>query len=338
MRLLSLLFIFSLLKYELYSLEFPKDHGFHKDFRLEWCYFIGNLKSSQNEDIGYELSFFRAIVGEKEEIFPVHFAISETGKKIHTTTDTLHRRYGGLAEYDFKLIRAGDFKIEIQSPLEFRIIANPRNKKMNLDLHLKIQSINDILPQGKDGYSPKSRKYPNIYSYYYSIPRMETRGKIVSDSKDYQIVSGATWMDHEWSSPIAEKTDRIGARDTQWDWICIQLDDGTDIMAFNFRNTAGEKSESFGTLRDKTGKIQYFHKEGEVSFVSQEKKWKSKSTGKSYSLLWNLKLGNYDFQITPTFEEQEFVAFDSTGNSYWEGGVKILDRTGITGKGYLELK
>jgi predicted secreted hydrolase len=56
---------------------------------------------------------------------------------------------------------------------------------------------------------------------------------------------------------------------------------------------------------------------------------------------WYLKLGAYAFEITPTFEDQEFIADRSTRNSYWEGGVRVIgeyDGKTVKGNGYLELK
>ena len=337
-----LLYIFYILFIQtLIALEFPLDHTFHKDYRLEWCYFVGNLKSIDGMDLGYELSFFRAKLDGKEDIFPVHFAISDPKNKKHHTNDILHRRFGSIASYSISKIQSGDYSIQIKSPLEFEIKANPRGANMSLQLNLTIASLKEILPQGEDGVSLKSRKYPDVLSNYYSIPRLKTNGIIRLDSKEYIIKDGFSWMDHEWSSPIAQKESRIGSKESQWDWICINLENGTDIIAFNFRYSDKEKSESFGTIRDPNGKIQYFKEEGGVSFYPGNKIWKSQKTEKKYPMEWHLKLGAYSFEISPTFEDQEFIADRSTGNSYWEGGVRVIgeyDGKIVKGSGYLELK
>lgn len=339
MKLFCILLLSYIWQSSLFAFKFPNDHSFHEEYRLEWCYFVGNLKSTSGEDLGYELSFFRAKVSDKEEIFPVHFAISEPSKHLHHTVDNLHRRFGGLGGYNEKQIWSGDFRLEILNSGSFHITATPRGKNMSLDLHLSVPEESHILPQGESGISPKSRKYPEVYSNYYSIPRLSTEGIISVEGKKYEISNGISWMDHEWSANRGEKQARIGSRDTQWDWICINLEDGTDIMAFNFRNTSQEKSESFGTIRRKDGSIQYMKKDGEILFQPGTKTWKSPKTKKTYSMEWNLKMGPYDFKIEPTFPEQEFIAKDSTRNSYWEGGVRAVDSTSnLSGKGYLELK
>lgn len=341
-RLCTLFLCFLLLPHKvLHSLDFPKDHSFHKGFKLEWCYFVGNLESTDKLKIGYELSFFKAELQGKEEIFPVHFAISENIQKKHITIDALHRRLGLLGNYTEKMISSGDYKIEILSPLEFQIIARPRNSQISLNLNLKISNRNEILLQGPLGISLKSRKYPEIYSNYYSIPRLKTNGYIKNGDKKYEIVNGLTWMDHEWSSPSTQKNEKIGSPNTEWDWVCLNLEDGTDIMAFNFRNSKDEPSETFGTMRMKNGDLRYFSKPEEVLFFSSPDIWKSNKTGKNYKLNWSLKIGDYELNLKPNFEDQEFVALRSTGNSYWEGGIsakgKVNGRESF-GNGYLELK
>ena len=38
---------------------FPRDHGPHGNFRLEWWYVTGNLDAADGERFGFELTFFR---------------------------------------------------------------------------------------------------------------------------------------------------------------------------------------------------------------------------------------------------------------------------------------
>ena len=41
-------------------LQFPRDHGAHPDFRQEWWYVTGWLKTARGEDLGFQITFFRA--------------------------------------------------------------------------------------------------------------------------------------------------------------------------------------------------------------------------------------------------------------------------------------
>src|SRR5258707_14971025 len=42
-----------------YRCEFPRDHFNHSDFRTEWWYYTGNLKSADGHRFGFEVTFFR---------------------------------------------------------------------------------------------------------------------------------------------------------------------------------------------------------------------------------------------------------------------------------------
>jgi predicted secreted hydrolase len=208
-------------------------------------------------------------------------------------------------------------------------------------LELKSKSEN-IISHGKNGRSIKSRLNPQFYSYYYSIPRMLTTGTLYLEGKEYNVKSGTSWMDHEWSSPEGtEATFDLSSKDLAWDWICIQMEDGSDIMAFNFRNKSSPEPETFGTFRSSNGKIEYFEKENELFFRPENETWKSSDTSISYKLRWKLISDKFKLNISPKFERQEFDARPTTGLAYWEGGVKVegeIDGKTVKGTGYLELK
>ncbi|RHX81138.1 lipocalin-like domain-containing protein [Leptospira yasudae] len=327
---------------------FPKDHSFHYPYKVEWCYFVGIIRSSDGKRYGYELSFFKGIFGKNREAFPVHFAISDLENKKHETAQAVERKLGGMAGYDGKRIFSGDFVMEIRGKTEFHLIAKPKNVPgLSLDLHLSAKDSN-ILIHGDEGKSIKSRKNPDFYSYYYSIPGLSTQGELVFNGKKIRIESGNSWMDHEWSSPLdSTRQAELSDKSNSWDWICIQLEDGTDLMAFNFRETPGSASESFGTLRLKSGQKTKFEKEGEILFSHDSSFWKSHRTDKKYPLVWNLTTrstqedSTLQLIIEAFFEDQEFDSRPTTGFSYWEGAVKVRGKRAgksVQGFGYLELK
>ncbi|WP_232371412.1 lipocalin-like domain-containing protein [Leptospira ainazelensis] len=343
-----LFFFFSPLLADDRPFVFPKDHSFHSRYKVEWCYFVGVLKSAEGKEYGYELSFFKGIFGKNQEVFPVHFAISDFENQKHHITQTIERKLGGMAGYDVGQIFSGDYTMRILGKTDFRLIAKDRgNSSISLDLKLN-SKISDLLLHGDNGKSIKSRKNPNFYSYYYSIPGLFTTGELTIGEKKIRIVSGDSWMDHEWSSPFdSPPNSKLSDPSNSWDWICIQLEDGTKIMAFNFRESPNSKSESFATVKLNSGKKVGLNQEGEVSFSPHSSKWKSPGTQKEYPLFWNLttrsseKEALLDLKIEPVFEDQEFDSRPTTGFSYWEGAVKILGtRNGkkVKGTGYLELK
>ncbi|MFM9981394.1 MAG: lipocalin-like domain-containing protein, partial [Burkholderiales bacterium] len=40
-----------------YVLVFPRDHGAHPEFRTEWWYVTGWLKTTRGEDLGFQVTF-----------------------------------------------------------------------------------------------------------------------------------------------------------------------------------------------------------------------------------------------------------------------------------------
>jgi predicted secreted hydrolase len=40
-------------------LTFPADHGAHPDYRQEWWYVTGWLRTEKGEDLGFQITFFR---------------------------------------------------------------------------------------------------------------------------------------------------------------------------------------------------------------------------------------------------------------------------------------
>ena len=72
-----------------YQITFPKDHGPHKNFRIEWWYLTSNLKSESIENLGIQWTLFKSnltpISSKKPSqlngFWMAHSAI---------TTDTLH--------------------------------------------------------------------------------------------------------------------------------------------------------------------------------------------------------------------------------------------------------
>ena len=76
-------------------------------------------------------------------------------------------------------------------------------------------------------------------TYYYSRTDLETSGT-VSVSGDSLPVTGVSWFDHQWGDFT---TAEIG-----WDWVSLNLDDGSDIMVSLVWEQAGRKHiAAYGT-------------------------------------------------------------------------------------------
>src|SRR5215469_5078760 len=75
-----------------YQYEFPHDHFNHPDYRTEWWYYTGNLKSPDGRRLGFELTFFRQAVARDasdspwhiHDLYMAHLALSDlSGRRFY---------------------------------------------------------------------------------------------------------------------------------------------------------------------------------------------------------------------------------------------------------------
>ncbi len=92
-----------------YRYEFPRDHFNHPEFRTEWWYYTGNLRTEAGRRFGFELTFFRHNIDRGEsapgvwdvrDAWFAHLALSDIdgGRFFHT--ERLNRAGPGLAGAD----------------------------------------------------------------------------------------------------------------------------------------------------------------------------------------------------------------------------------------------
>src|ERR1700692_2010410 len=84
-----------------YRYQFPRDHFEHPDFRTEWWYYTGNLRTAQGERRGFELVVFRR--GERrgpsdnisawrvDDLYPAHLALTDINGKRFWYRERLNR-------------------------------------------------------------------------------------------------------------------------------------------------------------------------------------------------------------------------------------------------------
>ena len=85
-----------------YVYDFPRDHGSHDQFRLEWWYFTGHIFSESGKRIGYQHTFFRkAINGSHvrnsfshwaiEHLYFAHLALTDVESQTFSFAERLSR-------------------------------------------------------------------------------------------------------------------------------------------------------------------------------------------------------------------------------------------------------
>ena len=319
--------------------QFPADHGPHPEFRNEWWYVTGNLADNAGRSFGYQLTIFRIALSPTappadsswrvNQVYMGHFALTDVANNRHYGFERFSRGALGLAG-----AQAAPFRVWLEDwaltggesdlfPLRLRA----REGAIALDLTL--DAGKPAVLQGDQGLSQKSAE-PGNASYYYSHTRMPTQGTVSVAGQSF-TVSGASWLDREWS------TSALGPDQSGWDWFALQLDDGRDLMFYRLRHRdGGMDSFSKGILVEPGGQTQLLRgNDVELQPLGQ---WVSPHTRDRYPSGWQLRLPaeHLDLTVTPKVADQEM----RLTVRYWEGAVAVSgqarDRP-VTGQGYLEM-
>ena len=322
------------------KLSFPADHYSHPDFKTEWWYYTGHLESETGKRYGYQVTFFRFGLRDRQnetkekppfsELYMAHFALSDINTKQFRYRERINRGYDGKAgaSIDRYLVWNEDWKVEGDNNIH-RIRVNDRGT----ELQLSLKSLKPPVLHGSNGLSQKAAGEGRA-SYYYSLTRMQTEGVLKVDGKA-EKVRGLSWMDHEFGS------NQLGEDQVGWDWFSIQLDDQTELMLYLMRRKDGSVDPySSGTLVSANGATR--HLDLNDYRVEALGRWKSAMSGADYPMKWKVAVPTeqIELEINPAFEKQELITNRSTRVTYWEGAVEIRGTTrgkSVTGAGYVEM-
>lgn len=317
-----------------HALHFPRDHGAHPDFRTEWWYVTGWLQTANGAPLGFQVTFFRSRpplnqtdpsrFAPKELLF-AHAAVSDPTLGKLQDDQRAARAGFGLAEAagDDTNVHIGAWSLRRDSDGTYHTVVHARE----FTLELTLEPTQPPLLQGERGYSRKGPLAPQA-SYYYSQPQLKVAGALTRHGKR-EIVNGTAWLDHEWSSATLDEQ-AVG-----WNWVGINFDDGSALMAFQIRNKAGSKFWAGGTLRRSDGSIVTLP--GSAVNFSPRRLWRSPRTGTEYPVAMHIQAGNLTLDLAPLMDDQELDSRASTGAIYWEGAVTALHGAKRVGRGYLEL-
>ena len=314
-------------------LKFPADYGSHPDFRTEWWYVTGWLRTAQDESLGFQITFFRTkpdVANDNpssftpRQILIAHCAISDP-RRGRLWQDQRVRRAGmGLTE-----AAQGDTAISIDGWSMVRQAGHylARIEAEDFSFDLTLDPTQPVLLNGDAGVSRKGPN-PAAASYYYSEPHLRVSGSIARQGIR-TAVNGEAWLDHEWSSEYLDQQ-AVG-----WDWLGLNFADGSALMAFRIRGQHGEQRWAGGTLRSADGTVTVFRPE-DIDF-REGRRWVSSRTAISYPVEWSVRAGDLEIAIKPLLDDQENDTRLTTGAIYWEGAVQASMDGQLVGRGYLEL-
>lgn len=224
-------------------LVFPRDHGAHPAFRIEWWYLTANLADAAGRDLGLQWTLFRSALRPPDpdaaeagwqvpQIWLAHAAV--TTPRRHVAAERFAR--GGVGQagvrpapfaawLDEWRLAAPGADLPTQAPATGAVQADgPGTTAASggsdgdaLDRLTVAASAEDfayevtltaegpLVLQGEAGYSVKSPE--GQASRYYSQPFYRAEGLLRLPEGDV-AVTGRAWLDREWSSqPLADTQD-----------------------------------------------------------------------------------------------------------------------------------
>jgi predicted secreted hydrolase len=316
-------------------LVFPADYGAHPDYRTEWWYATGWLRTQDGKPLGFQVTFFRSRTETDpanpsafapRQLIIGHAALSDPALG-HLVHDQRSARAGfGLAYANTGTtdVKLDDWSMRREPDGRYRVAV----RAGELSFTLSLTPTQPLMPQGAAGYSQKGPQASHA-SYYYSEPHLRVIGEVSYHGARAEAVTGSAWLDHEWSSQV------LDANAAGWDWTGVNLDDGGALMAFRIRARDGSTLWAYAAWRDAAGRVIQYGPD-QVRFAPQ-RTWTSPRTNAAYPVAMLLTTGATAWRIEPLQPDQELDSRRSTGAVYWEGAVTVRRDGRPAGRGYLEL-
>lgn len=359
------------------TLRFPRDHGAHRGYRIEWWYLTGWLMpagasgtpsragepsasrmplEARGADglrtaIGLQLTFFRIGTGypagnpsrfAPTDLLAGHAALMLPALKRPLTAQRLANAGGAgvrMREDDTDLA-IGDWTLvrERDGGYATRL----RDREFGWTLRVAPTDREPPWLQGEAGFSRKG-PLPEQASHYYSRTQLRVSGRIDLDGPAARRAG----------APAAREVDGVAWFDhewssalladtaTGWDWAGLNLHDGRSLVWFQVRSAAGGAPvHTHAALRDARGEVTEL---AQQAFVAR-RRWTSPVTNATYPIAPELRLraaggADWAIRLEPLMDDQEIDARASTGTVYWEGAVRVLEAASgrEIGLGYLEL-
>jgi predicted secreted hydrolase len=314
------------------ALEFPRDHGAHPDYRIEWWYVTANLQGDDGADYGVQWTLFRTSLApslspslsqsaetgwSSPQLWMGHAAL--TTKTQHFVAERLGR--GGIGQAGVSL---DPFSAWIDN---WQLKGKGSDAVANLSMTasgqdfsyaLQLNATGPLVLQGLNGYSVKSAQ--GQASYYYSQPSYQVSGTLNLPTGPVQV-KGNAWLDHEWSSqPLA--SDQTG-----WDWFSLHFDNGEKLMGFRLRDAGAGFTSATWIAADGKPEAQ---SPGSLKVTPLET---ASVAGRTVPIRWRIELPAHGIDVTTkAINPNTWMA---TQIPYWEGPVRFEGSK--RGKGYVEM-
>ena len=330
------------------AFQFPRDHGAHPEYQIEWWYYTGNLRTDDGKAFGCQLTFFRfALTPQMPErishfatnqVYMGHFAITDAANDEYFCFERRSRGAGGLAgatgdptykvwleDWSATEVEPGVMRLHVASTSDL-IEAKPQ-----IGLSLNLRQTRSPILHGDHGLSQKGSE-PGNATYYYRSGWTGNHRRDRNQRQNGNCQRDQPGMDHEFGTSF------LGEGFVGWDWFSLQLEDGTTLMLYCLRRSDQScDPETFG------GTLVYPDSRqlrlGTTDFtLTPSRQWTSPESGATYPSDWQITFPELKIvlQVEPLIPNQEFRA----SFTYWEGAVRVhgqIDGAAVNGRGYVEL-
>ncbi len=324
------------------AVSLPRDMAAHASAQTEWWYYTGHAETASGREFGFELVFFKRRTDlDSFSVVPLrllgnpfyfaHFAITDITRGRFKYS---HRKSAnGLmdppasASEEHYHLRLGDWSLReahghhvLRASIGTEIV-----------FEASLDPGKDVVLNGHDGVSFKDE---GEASRYFSYTRMRMEGDLVENGRSEHF-TGSAWMDREFGTWTPTENQK------GWDWFSIQLDDETELMCYQLRNSSGKPSPfSSGTFVAKDGSAEMLTS---TDFAIEPLgEWKSPTSGAVYPSSWRIRVPSreIELELTPVVKDQELDTRGTTMIVYWEGSCRVKGTVAgrITGgRAYVEL-
>ena len=308
-------------------INLPADEGAHSS-GIEWWYFNGHLTDDAARDYSFHFVTFHigsnysegdaSQGGQMAQLSWADHAneVYQTGEKVSLRTPD---PVPGSFDFDF-----GDWQMSGDGN-EYALIFDTGTYSASIGA-ISVKPAAFHQKTGFVGLGPAGD------TFYYTRPRLELLGTLTINGID-RPVAGTGGMDHQWGEFMS--------RQVGWDWMSLQMDDGSELMAVSVWDPEGHQTfTSYGTFIATDGTVRHLV-DGDV-ILTPTGAWTSQSTRIVYPMGWELKVEPLSMELTlsPPQRYAEFPGSRYGPPGYWEGAVAItgtVDDSPVAGKGFVEL-
>lgn len=315
------------------ALTFPADEGYHPGEPVEWWYTVGHVTGDvTGDEYSYMLTYFYYPSFGFDGFRILNLANDETGEFFpemavvnYPTLSTDHleieaqQLLGATEIWETRRNGNGDL-----IPFSYHIESEQPNGSINLDY---VASKRPLIVNG-DGLFDQGLE---SYTYYYSQTMLDVEGSITFDGFT-ESVSGIAWIDRQWGSMNPSPTET----DEQYEWFCVQLDNGMDLNIWNIFDADGMIPDT------STYRLVSIYANGSTDIHSHDFTMHRTAysylpdSSRVYSQQWNFVLDDIDLVITTLYNNSEVTL----PFRFYEGTTTVTGTVGgvtVTGVGFAEL-